>query len=202
MSCQTPLVSVIIATYCSEGTIVDTLNSIFEQTFHNIELIVTDDNSKDNTTSVVSKWIEKHKNRFANCLLIESDINTGVSENFNRGLRCAKGDWIKPFGGDDILFPEYIETLLSYSSGKDLLISRLYLFSGNKEILNNGNDLSFVNNRPAKKIAKYYSRVHPFFNIPTLLVRREVYEVIGYYDKESPYFEDVPFIIKFFIIII
>lgn len=198
MSSEAPLVSIIVATYNSADTIIDTLNSINEQTYHNIELIVTDDNSKDKTCDIVSSWIYEHQNRFVSCRLIQSDVNTGVSANFNRGLKVAKGEWIKPFGGDDILFPNYVDTFLQNSSDADMLLSSLFLFKNDKDIINNGNDLSFVNKQPSERIAKYYARIHPFFNVPTIMVKRVTFDIIGYYDEGSPYFEDVPFIMKFF----
>ena len=198
MSYDAPLVSVIVATYNSCDTIVDTLNSIEGQTYHNIELIVTDDGSKDSTCDIVSSWMSEHQNRFISCSLIQSAVNTGVSANLNRGLKAANGEWIKPFGGDDLLFPNYVETLLLNSSGADMLLSRHFLFRDDKVILNNGNDLSFVNKRPSDKIAKYFARINPFFNTPTIMVRRSAYDKIGFYDEDSPYIEDVPFVIGFF----
>lgn len=79
-----------------------------------------------------------------------------------------------------------------------MLLSSLFLFKNDKDIINNGNDLSFVNKQPSERIAKYYARIHPFFNVPTIMVKRVTFDIIGYYDEGSPYFEDVPFIMKFF----
>lgn len=193
-----PLVSIIVATYNSSATIIETLDSIYDQTYKNIELIVTDDNSKDNTCEIVDEWIKLHRNRFVDSSLLRSSFNTGVSENFNRGIRRSSGIWIKPFGGDDILFPNYVERLLQESGDADMIISRLYLFSGNKEIINEGVNLSFVNYLSKRQLVMIYARFHPFFNIPTLLIRSDVYEKVGLYDSRSPYFEDMPFIMAFF----
>ncbi len=193
-----PVVSVIVATYCSEETIIDTLDSIYNQTYPSIELIVTDDCSKDRTCEKVSIWISEHKERFINCSLILSECNTGVSANFNRGLEVAKGEWIKPFGGDDMLFPDYLVKAIDSGNNVDMVLTQLYLFKNDKEIVDKGNDLSFINKCSSEKISKYYARIHPFFNVPTIIVRRNVYDKIGYYDERSPYFEDVPFLMSFF----
>lgn len=193
-----PLVSIIVATYNSSATIIETLDSIYDQTYNNIELIITDDNSKDNTCDKVSEWLEKKSDRFFCSILCTSSFNTGVSGNLNRGLAKAHGTWIKPLGGDDMLFPNYLDKVLSNAVNVDMVATQLYLFKNEKEIIEKGTDLSFLNNKSSKQIAKYYARIHPFFNVPSLIIRKSVYEKIGLYDERSPYFEDVPFLMNFF----
>lgn len=193
-----PLVSVIVATFNSSSTIIETLDSIFHQSYPNVELIVTDDKSTDDTCSLVKRWISEKSNRFHKCILCETLVNTGVSGNFNRGLSLAEGEWIKPFGGDDILFPEYLEKVLSCGKNVDMVATQLYLFKNDKKILEKGTDLSFINRCTSNKVAKYYARIHPFLNVPTLIIKRSVYDRIGFYDERSPFFEDVPFIMSFF----
>ncbi|MCU4173860.1 glycosyltransferase [Carboxylicivirga sp. N1Y90] len=100
---MTPLVSVIISAYNSSGFIIETLQSIKEQSYENVELIITDDYSTDDTVEVCEKWIETNGDRFINAIVLKSDVNTGVSANANRGLKQAKGDWVKLLGADDTL---------------------------------------------------------------------------------------------------
>ena len=96
-----PLVSIVIITYNSSTTIVETLDSVKRQTYSNIELIVSDDCSADNTVEVVKGWMERNKSRFVRAKLIESDVNTGVAVNLNRGNKDARGIWLKSIAGDD-----------------------------------------------------------------------------------------------------
>ena len=108
------LVSVVVVTYNSEDTVIETLDSIKEQSYQNIELIITDDCSKDNTISICERWLKENKNRFNNTLLIKSAKNTGVSANCNRGNLSAKGEWIKEIAGDDILLPNCIQDNIKF----------------------------------------------------------------------------------------
>ena len=78
------LVSVCVVTYNSAATIVDTLESIKAQTYQNLELVVSDDCSKDDTVKVCREWIAANKDRFAAATVIESEVNTGVSANCHR----------------------------------------------------------------------------------------------------------------------
>ena len=83
------LVSVITATYNSSDFITETLDSIFNQTWEAVELIITDDNSLDDTVEVCRQWLNAKSSRFIRTELITSEVNTGVSGNANRGLMAA-----------------------------------------------------------------------------------------------------------------
>ena len=102
------LVSVSVITYNSEKTIIDTLESIYNQTYPNLELIVSDDCSTDNTVQVCCEWIEAHKERFARTELLTVEKNTGISANFNRAGAACKGEWVKEIAGDDLLLPDCV----------------------------------------------------------------------------------------------
>lgn len=102
------LVTVIVVTYNSSLFIEEALDSVYRQTWSEIELVITDDNSTDNTVNICDRWLSDHSFRFTNCRLLTSRINTGISGNANRGLYAATGRWIKFFGGDDALLNECI----------------------------------------------------------------------------------------------
>lgn len=108
------LVSVIVLSYRSAETIVETLDSIKNQTYPNIELIVTDDASPDNTVQVVQKWIAENKKSLASIKLVTSDKNTGLPANINRGLKVAKGVYYKGIAGDDYMTRDAIESYVQF----------------------------------------------------------------------------------------
>lgn len=110
-----PLVSVAVITYNSSKTVVETLDSIANQTYPNLELIVSDDCSPDNTVEMCRDWIEAHKERFVRTELLTVEKNTGVSGNMNRAVRVCLGEWIKPIAGDDKLLYYCIETYIGYA---------------------------------------------------------------------------------------
>lgn len=112
---KTP-VSVFVVTYNSSVTILDTLDSILNQSYQELELIISDDCSKDNTLSICKDWLSKHKNRFIHAEIIESLSNTGVSANVNRARQKCNYIWAKGVAGDDILLPNCIQILMEYVS--------------------------------------------------------------------------------------
>lgn len=113
-SCDCPLVSVRVPTYNSSKTVVETLDSIFNQTYQNIELIVSDDCSTDNTVEICRDWMAAHKDRFVRTELLTVEKNTGVSANVNRADATCQGEWIKGIAGDDLLLPDCVETYVDY----------------------------------------------------------------------------------------
>ena len=109
-----PLVSVAVITYNSSKTVVETLDSIANQTYPYLELIVSDDCSTDNTVEICLDWIETHRERFVRTELLTIEKNTGVSANMNRAEAACQGEWVKPIAGDDVLFPECVMVYVDY----------------------------------------------------------------------------------------
>lgn len=109
-----PLVSCTVLSYNSAKTIVETLDSIAAQTYSNIELIVSDDCSKDNTIEICRLWLEQNKSRFVRTELLTVEKNTGVCANANRALEACKGEWKKGIAADDILLPNCVEDYIEF----------------------------------------------------------------------------------------
>ena len=116
------LVSVGIITYNSEKTILETLNSAYNQTYKNIELIISDDFSQDNTVNICKEWISEHSSRFVNCFVVTSTQNTGTSANCNRLINYCSGEYLKILAGDDIFTSTCIEDNIKNIGTSDMQI--------------------------------------------------------------------------------
>jgi len=114
-----PLVSIIIPAYNAEKYISECLDSVIEQSFKNVEIIVVNDGSKDNTLSIVKQYAAKHRN-----LVVLDQENKGQSIAINEGIRLSGGKYIKIFDADDIMNPEHIEAQLSRMEHReDIVVS-------------------------------------------------------------------------------
>lgn len=113
-SATSPLVSVVVITYNSADYILDTLNSIKEQTYPRLELIISDDCSTDNTIIICQNWLQQNKSSFEKIQMLSSPVNTGITANVIRGRNCCTGEWVKIIAGDDLLYSNAIGTLISY----------------------------------------------------------------------------------------
>src|SRR5690606_22852216 len=97
---ENPLVSIIVITYNSSKYVLETLESARAQTYQNIELIISDDGSKDATVQICRDWLKENSDRFVHSQLLTVEHNTGIPANCNRGVKASKGEWIKLIAGD------------------------------------------------------------------------------------------------------
>ena len=109
-----PVVTISVYTYNSSKYILETLESIKEQTYPNLILQICDDCSTDNTIDLCKKWIDDNKERFVKTKIIIPEYNTGPSGNANRGWDACETEWLKEIAGDDLLLPNCIEDNLKY----------------------------------------------------------------------------------------
>src|ERR687886_1714098 len=100
-----PLISVIIPVYNGGNTIRTTIESVLNQTFTNLELIVVNDGSQDSTLAVLNEIQDSR-------LKVFSFPNAGVSTSRNRGLAQAKGEFISFLDADDLWTPDKLEAQL------------------------------------------------------------------------------------------
>lgn len=106
---SSPVLTIIIPTYNSGGTLGVALKSIINQTVKDIEILIIDGLSIDNTLEIV----EKHKLEFPNINVV-SEKDKGIYDAMNKGVLIAKGTWLYFMGSDDSLYePTTIEKFLN-----------------------------------------------------------------------------------------
>ena len=97
-----PLISVIVPIYNIERYISRCVDSLFLQTYQNVELIFIDDCSTDNSSSIVKEKIDKYRGS-SSITFVRLHKNMGLSAARNRGIRLAKGEYILHVDGDDFI---------------------------------------------------------------------------------------------------
>jgi glycosyltransferase involved in cell wall biosynthesis len=122
-----PLVSVVMATYNGAAFLAKQLDSIVNQTYSNIEVIVVDDKSTDGTALLVNSYVEKCQN----VRLFVNDQNLGYVKNFEKGFLLAKGEIIAPCDQDDIWDIRKIELLLAEMGTHEIVYCNSSLIDGN-----------------------------------------------------------------------
>lgn len=108
-----PKVSVIIPSYNHEKYIAQTLNSLYKQTYDNLELIVLDDGSKDRSFEVAQKVLEEIGSKFTNVICLRKD-NEGICKTLNKGLELMTGDYLFICASDDYYFEDFVEKQINY----------------------------------------------------------------------------------------
>ena len=169
-----PLVSVIVPSYNHEKYIVETIESIVNQTYKNIELIVIDDGSKDNSLNILKNLQQKY-----NFTLISRE-NKGLSATLNEGVLIAKGKYVSVCASDDILVLEKIEKQVSYME-----INLQYMISYGKVIYFYPNGATKKIRNSAYKEGDVFESLllQKFFISPaSVIYRKEVFDKIGGFD--------------------
>jgi len=124
-----PLVSVAIATYNGEAFLEEQFDSIYNQTYENIEVVVSDDCSVDGTCKILEEYKQKYGLQYS-----INKKNLGYARNFERVLSFCRGQYIALADQDDIWLPEKLEQLLNDIGNYSLIFSDAILIDsdGNK----------------------------------------------------------------------
>lgn len=199
-----PLVSIVVITYNSSKYVLETLESAKEQTYKNIELIVSDDCSVDNTVEICKEWAEKNKDKFVRIKIVTASQNRGIPANCNRGLKNSIGEWLKIIAGDDILATDCIESFVNYTnknSEAKIVVSKSQFFnfifkeSNYSHVDNIGDDVFFSSKTKADDQYNIFLRRNPVHG-PSVFINRKIVEDVGGFDERFQYIEDHPLWIK------
>ena len=114
------LVSVVIPVYNSEQYITECIDSALTQTYQNIEIIIVDDGSTDNTVNIISEYNNE-------LIKLFHQKNAGSGAARNHGIEQASGTWIAFLDADDIWLPDKLQKQLEHCSDLDWSHTDLYL---------------------------------------------------------------------------
>jgi glycosyltransferase involved in cell wall biosynthesis len=157
-----PCVSVVTASLNSSATIEQTILSVLNQTCKNVEHIIIDGGSKDNTVHI----IEKYKGQIA---YYESEPNAGISDAFNKGIRRCRGRRICIIGADDWLEPDAVEKIIAADTGEDVLHGKMrYWYTSGESCIVKGSHL--------------HLKKEQTINFPATFIKRETYSKAGVYN--------------------
>jgi predicted O-linked N-acetylglucosamine transferase (SPINDLY family)/predicted SAM-dependent methyltransferase/GT2 family glycosyltransferase len=196
---EKPLVSVCIPTYNGQDFIAEALNSIFSQTYSNIEIIISDDNSIDRTVEIAKSFQSQSPHKFS---ILEHD-QYGLAANWNFCISQAQGKYIKFLFQDDLLQPNAIAEMVSLAE-QDQEIG--LVFSPRKLITftNHPHEAIPLANHEAKDVHKGWSKLqsiqsgrellqdlnileHPINKIgepSTVLIKKAAFDTLGIFNTE------------------
>lgn len=192
-----PLVSIIACCYNHEEFVEETLDGIISQTYENIELIIIDDFSTDNSVKKVNNWIKKHKYE---CLFIQNTENLGVVKTLNKALKKCNGKYLSLIACDDIYLPKKTENQIQIFEKLDddyaAIYSDAYIINDDG-IYQYGTQISRkqINKPPSGNIYEDLIRKDNFIPALSVIYKTEIIKELGYYD-ESLIYEDYDMLLR------
>jgi glycosyltransferase involved in cell wall biosynthesis len=179
MNEQQPLVSIITIVFNGEKHLQQTIESVLGQTYPNVEYLIIDGGSTDNTVSI----IKNYSSRLAYWI---SEKDKGVSDAFNKGISKATGDIIGLINADDWYEKDAVEKVVQAIGNNDVVYGNLALWRNEKQ------EVIFTGNH-------YYLTKEMTINHPTVFVRRQCYLQYGLFDLQYKYAMDYDFLLSLFV---
>ena len=177
-----PLVSVILPSYNHSKYIKNSIDSVLNQTYTNIELIITDDCSIDNSKEIILSYTDKRiKSYFF-------EKNKGAVYTTNFCIKHCKGEYISILNSDDIYYKNKIEKEINFIL-KNKNISAVFSFAqgigenGNKILDNTVLEPQKSINFERTDFLKFFLESGNILIHPTGLIKKEIYKKIGFYDE-------------------
>jgi glycosyltransferase len=185
-------ISIITVSYNSSKTIKDTFDSVLNQTYNNIEYIVIDGNSKDNTVEIINSYEIKFKEKGIEFKWI-SEKDDGLYDAMNKGIKIATGKYIGILNSDDFYCDNFIieKVVKTLEKNKtDSLYANLYYVDAKdtNKIIRNWKSQRFKDNL-------FKNGWHPAH--PTFFVKKEIYEKYGIFNLNYKIAADYEIMLRF-----
>jgi glycosyltransferase involved in cell wall biosynthesis len=181
-----PLVTVFVGCYNQSRFVEECLDSVKHQTYPNLQVIIFDDCSKDNSVAVIDAWLERHRLRWQ---FISHTKNVGICASLNEVLRLARGKYVSVVAADDVWLPDkasrQVEIMEQMPTDVGVLYSDAFQIDENGTIL------------PQTFIEAHRKFVVPpegflfdvlwegnFIPVITTLIRHDCFTQVGTYDED------------------
>jgi glycosyltransferase involved in cell wall biosynthesis len=186
-----PLVTIVTVCYNSEKTIKDTIESVLNQTYTNIEYILVDGASKDSTVDIIKSYEEKFKEKGIIYKWI-SEPDKGIYDAMNKGIDMATGELIGIINSDDWYEVDAVENVLKVffeNSEVGIIHGNINRFTFDREFI--------AKRKPFKKDLNYKKMWKGMIlNHPTCFVKQEIYERLGKFDTSFKITADYDFLLR------
>ena len=189
-----PLVSIVIPVYNGANYVAEAIESALKQTYKNIEIIVVNDGSKDNTEEIVKSYGNKVRYFYKE--------NGGTSTALNLGIKNMKGEYFSWLSHDDMYYPKkifyQIEELKKLENKDTIIMSDHDGINENYEKTHKTNYMSHINDYPPR----INSNLHPVIYMQThgctLLISKKCFDKVGLFDEEVLVAQDFEFFYRIF----
>ena len=178
-------VSIITATYNREKTIHRAISSIKKQDYKNIQTIIIDGKSSDNTLSIIKPLLTSSD-------ILHSDVDSGIYEALNKGLRFANGDIIGFLHSDDLFFDKNIISTVV----KSFYENNVNVVYGDACFFKHNNINTIVRRYRSKELSTKKLAWGKMPAHPAIFIKRHIYEEIGLFKSNYKIAGDYEFLCR------
>lgn len=189
------LASVIVLTYKNFENIKNNLESILEQSYENIEIIISDDGSENFNRNKIENILKNKKQNIKKIKIIEHEVNQGTVKNFNNAIKKSEGEYILPLSQDDRFYSKDSVIQIVKELEHRLIISGLRASKTEEE-----KELPTLIQREeynkSKNKYRHILDVENIFSGASTYYNKKIFKKYGYFDENQRLVEDYPYYLK------
>lgn len=167
-----PYISVVIPVYNAEKHLEEAIQSILSQKYPEVEIILVNDGSEDNSAEIINKYVQNHHN-----IISIYQVNSGPSAARNKGIKLAKGNFITFLDSDDYWPETCIQAQIQYLNRNP-----------NSKIVWGKTQFFRINN--SKDVETIGMPLH-FLNVGSAIFHRTLFDLVGLFDESLSFSEDL-----------
>ncbi len=183
MKTHKPLISIITVVFNGEKHLEETIKSVINQTYNNIEYIIIDGASTDKTLDIIKKYEQ-------NILYWSSERDNGIYDAMNKGIAVAKGEYIGLINSDDYYEPDAIEIIvkqINKNGNTDVFFGNMYMIN---QYLSEKKIQTY---KKGKSLEKRFSIWHP-----TVFIKKQTYDKYGNFNLSYRIAADYELLLRFY----
>ena len=182
-------ISLITATYNSAETLRDTMQSVLNQTFKDVDYIIVDGGSKDTTMDIVKEFEPKFEGR----LRWVSEKDKGIYDAMNKGVRMAQGDIVGILNSDDFFASDHVLEKVNDAFTENPAIDGIYADVRYVDWDDTSKKVRMFSGKDFKREKLCWGKMPPH---PSFYVKRECYDKFGLYSLDYPICADYDMFVK------
>ena len=182
-------ISLITATYNSAETLRDTMQSVLNQTFKDVDYIIVDGSSKDGTIDIVKEF----EPRFEGRLRLVSEKDKGIYDSMNKGVRMAQGDVVGILNSDDFFASDKVLETVNAAFAENPEIEGVYADVRYVDWNDTGKTVRMFSGKDFTREKLCWGKMPPH---PSFYVKRECYDKFGLYSLDYPICSDYDMFVK------
>lgn len=182
-------ISLITATYNSAETLRDTMQSVLNQTFKDVDYIIVDGNSKDGTLDIVKEFEPKFEGR----LRWVSEKDKGIYDAMNKGVKMAQGDIVGILNSDDFFASDNVLETVHKAFTENPAIEAVYADVRYVDWYDTSKTVRMFSGKDFKREKLCWGKMPPH---PSFYVKRVCYDKFGLYSLDYPICSDYDMFVK------